>query len=65
MNAQFYKIFFFIGEQIKVNQYRTKCKMIYIALCIVVQYMNGKKVIYIYINIYKPDSKKVGTLYKL
>ncbi len=50
MNAQFYKILtfseitLFSGEQIKVNKCRTKSgKMLHIALCIVVKYINENK----------------------
>ncbi len=50
MSAQFYKIYtfseitLFSGKQIKVNMWRTKSgKMLHIALCIVVQYINENK----------------------
>ncbi len=50
MSAQFYKIYtfseitLFSGEQIKVNTWRTKSgKMLHIALCIVVKYINENK----------------------
>ncbi len=45
----------FIGEQRKVNKCRTKSgKKKYIALCIVVKYINGTHVIYLDINSLKP-----------
>ncbi len=50
MIAQFYKIeifneiTLFSGEQIKVNMWRNKSgKMLHIALCIVVKYINENK----------------------
>ncbi len=44
MSAQFYKITLFSGDQIKVNMWRTKSgKMLHIALCIVVKYINENK----------------------
>ncbi len=50
MSAQFYKIkrfcelTLFSGEQIKVNKCKTKSgKMLHIALCIVVKYINKNK----------------------
>ncbi len=40
-------------EQRKVSKCRTKSgKKVYIDLCIVVKYIHGKQVIYLYINIY-------------
>ncbi len=51
----------FVGEQRKVNKCRTKSgkKNIYIALCTVVKYINGKQVIYLYINIYAVKLKYI------
>ncbi len=50
-----------IGEQRKVNNCRTKFgKKLYIALCIVVKYIHGKQVIYLYINIYAVKLKYIS-----
>ncbi len=49
-----------IGKQRKVNKCRTNYgKNIYIALCIVVKYINGKQVIYLYRNIYAIKCKYI------
>ncbi len=45
-NQKFVKKIPFIAEQIKANKCRTKSKIIYIALGIVVKCIHGKKVIY-------------------
>ncbi len=45
-----------------MNKYRTKSGKniyIYIALCIVVKYIHGKQVIYLYRNIYAVKSKYI------
>ncbi len=44
-----------------MNKFRTKSgKKIYIALCIVVKYINGKQVIYLYRNIYAVKFKYIS-----
>ncbi len=43
--------FIIIREQRKVNKCRTKSGKLYIDLCIVVKYINGKQVIYLHRNI--------------
>ncbi len=50
-----------IGEQRKVYKGRTKSgkKLLYIALCIVVKYIHGKQVIYLYRNIYAIQLKYI------
>ncbi len=50
-----------IGKQRKVNKCRTNYgKKLYIALCIVVIYINGKQVIYLYRNIYAITFKYIS-----
>ncbi len=50
-----------IGEQRKVIKCRTKSDKedIYISLCIVVKYIHGKQVIYLYRNIYAVKLKYI------